>query len=97
MPPCEGVRRGEAAYHPLPVPRSYREGVALNEVVPGNVACVYARIAADLRQGTQTAPGFEDAVALHRLLEAIEASAGSGTRLSPTGAPFTGARGKGRG
>lgn len=44
--------------------------------VPGNVARVYAAMAADLRDGTRTAPSFEDAVAVHRMIAAIETAAG---------------------
>ena len=40
-----------------------------------NVAGIYARLADDIRNGTRTAPSFADAVALHELLDAIEASA----------------------
>ena len=40
-----------------------------------NVARIYARIAQDIREGTRTAPGFRDAVALHETLDAIERSA----------------------
>lgn len=43
--------------------------------VPGNVARVYARMASDLREGTKTAPDFDDAVAVHRLIAAIEDAA----------------------
>lgn len=43
--------------------------------VPGNVARVYAAMAADLREGTKTAPGFADAVAVHRMIAAIETAA----------------------
>lgn len=51
-------------------------------LVPGNVARIYYRLAADLRHGTRTAPNFEDAVALHRVLQAIEKSAAEGIRVS---------------
>lgn len=40
-----------------------------------NVARVYARLFNDITNGTQTAPTFKDAVALHELLDAIERSA----------------------
>ncbi|MEG3159411.1 Gfo/Idh/MocA family oxidoreductase [Sphingomonas sp. LB2R24] len=46
-----------------------------------NVARIYARIAADLRDGTRTAPSFDDAVAVHRILAAIERSADDGSRI----------------
>jgi len=78
----EGGRGDEQALHALEVPVAYREGVPVQEVVPGNVGRVYARMAADLRQGTRTAPSFEDAVELHRLLDTIETAATSGARLS---------------
>ena len=48
------------------------------KVVPGNVARIYARMSRDLRDGTGTAPSFEDAVALHRVIAAIERAAESG-------------------
>ncbi len=40
-----------------------------------NVARVYARLFDDVRNGTHTAPSFQDAVTLHELVDAIEASA----------------------
>jgi predicted dehydrogenase len=52
------------------------------DVVPGNVARLYARMARDLRDGTRTAPSFEDAVALHRVIAAIEKAAASGSRTA---------------
>lgn len=41
-------------------------------VISRNVAGVYALIADDINNGTQTAPSFEDAVKLHKLLDMIE-------------------------
>jgi len=40
-----------------------------------NVARMYALIGGDIRNGTRSAPTFDDAVALHRVLQAIEANA----------------------
>jgi len=40
-----------------------------------NVAGIYARLYDDVQNGSQTAPSFEDAVALHEVLDAIERSA----------------------
>lgn len=77
----EGARGGERELRPLEVPASYRSGWP-DTVVPGNVARVYARMAADLRDGTRTAPTFDDAVELHRLVDAVETAAGSGDRVS---------------
>jgi hypothetical protein len=38
-------------------------------------------MAADLRQDTRTAPSFDDAVALHRVIAAIETAAADGKTL----------------
>jgi predicted dehydrogenase len=40
-------------------------------------------MAEDLRDGTRTAPSFEDAVAVHRIIAAIETAAESGIRTAP--------------
>jgi predicted dehydrogenase len=50
-------------------------------VKPGNVARLYARMARDLRDGTRTAPSFDDAVALHQIIAAIETAAETGCRV----------------
>jgi predicted dehydrogenase len=73
--------RGEAQrLEPLAVPARYTAGWP-EEVIPGNVARMYARLAKDVHDGTRTAPTFDDAVALHRLLAAIEQAAGSGVKV----------------
>jgi predicted dehydrogenase len=75
----KGARNGEKVFRPLEVPASYRSGWP-EDVEPGNVARVYARMARDLREGTRSAPSFEDAVAVHRIIAAIERAAESGSR-----------------
>jgi predicted dehydrogenase len=75
-----GASNGEQTMAPLKVPDSYyhtslREGPALN------VAEAYACLANDLREHTTTCPTFEDAVIRHRMVDAIERSAATGTRL----------------
>jgi predicted dehydrogenase len=75
----KGARGNEKTFRPLEVPASYRAGW-LEDVEPGNVARVYARMARDLRDGTHTAPSFEDAVAVHRIIAAIERAAENGSR-----------------
>lgn len=77
----EGARGGERTFRPLEVPASCRAGWP-EDVGPGNVARLYARMARDLRDGTQTAPSFEDAVAVHRIIAAIEKAAESGCRTA---------------
>jgi predicted dehydrogenase len=75
----EGARGDEKTFRPLEVPAAYRSGWP-EDVEPGNVARLYARMARDLREGTRTAPSFEDAVAVHRIIAAIEKAAESGVR-----------------
>ncbi len=75
-----GARGGEKLFRALDVPDSYRSGFP-TDVAAGNVARVYARMARDLREGTRTAPRFEDAVAVHRIIAAVEQAAGSGRRV----------------
>jgi hypothetical protein len=75
----KGARGDEKVFRPLEVPASYRSGWP-EDVVPGNVARIYARMNRDLRDGTRTAPSFEDAVAVHRVIAAIERAAESGSR-----------------
>src|SRR5205823_13420275 len=46
-----------------------------------NVARAYAAFAADLDDGTHTAPDFDDAVRRHEVIDAIGRSAASGKRV----------------
>jgi predicted dehydrogenase len=46
-----------------------------------NVACLYARFASDIREGTQLCVSFDDAVRRHHLLHTIEQSDSLGKRL----------------
>jgi predicted dehydrogenase len=74
-----GVQDGETAFRPLELPASYRSGWP-EDPVPGNVARLYARMAQDLREGTRTAPSFDDAITVHQVIAAIEKAAESGSR-----------------
>lgn len=78
----KGARGKEKAFRALEVPASYHAGWP-EDVAPGNVARLYARMARDLREGTRTAPSFDDAVAVHRVVDAIERAAESGNRTVP--------------
>ena len=66
----------------IEVPASFYAGLP-DDVRARNVARIYVMMAADLRDGTRTAPSFEEAVTLHRLLAAIERSSDDGFRISP--------------
>lgn len=73
-----GSRREDKTLHPLPVPE---DKTVPAELVSGNVARIYQRLADDLRNGTRSAPDFDDAVALHTLLDTIIHASHSGERL----------------
>lgn len=75
-----GARGNEKAFQTLTVPGDHQTGLPADPMV-GNIARTYARIAADLRQGTGTAPSFDDAVSLHRVIAAIETAAADGKTL----------------
>ncbi|MFD2175043.1 Gfo/Idh/MocA family protein [Rhodobacter lacus] len=70
----KGARGDEKELAPLMPEPAAREGLP---DFPGarNVAGIYARLAQDIRTGSHEAPSFADAVALHELLDRIEASA----------------------
>jgi predicted dehydrogenase len=76
-----GAQGGEKVFRKLEVPASYRAGWP-QEVEPGNVARVYGRMARDLRENSRSAPNFDDAVEVHRVIAAIERAAESGTRVT---------------
>lgn len=62
--------RGDDTLHALDVPERY--GAARFEAGPAqSVALAYERLASDMRGGTSLAPSFDDAVALHRLIDTI--------------------------
>jgi predicted dehydrogenase len=77
----EGARGDEKTFRKLAVPSAYGTGWP-EDVIPGNVARLYARMARDLRDGTHSAPSFADAVAVHRIIDAIERAAESGARIA---------------
>lgn len=77
-----GARGDDRAFRPLGVPASLRAGWPA-DAEAGNVARLYARLARDLREGTRSAPDFEDGVALHRVIAAIERAAATGCRSAP--------------
>ncbi len=78
-----GARGDSRTLQPLDVPAQYSlDGP--QEVIPGNVARLYGRMANDVQHGTSTAPTFDDAVALHRLIAAIETATDRGIPRSRT-------------
>jgi predicted dehydrogenase len=74
-----GGRGNDAGLAPLPVPSEYYE--VSRSAAPGlayNVAQHYLRLSRDMREGGHSCPTFEDALVRHRMLDAIQRSAGSG-------------------
>jgi predicted dehydrogenase len=71
---------------PMPIPAEYAEQTpgleAIENTTAHSVARMYDIFARDFRTGTHTAPAFEQALATFRVIEAIENSAASGTRVT---------------
>ena len=78
----EGAAAGDKEMTRLLPPATEWPGDAM----AGNVARMYARLAADLQHGTRTAPTFADAVRLHRVVDAIERADLTGARIMPDAA-----------
>lgn len=79
----KGARGEDRTLAPLPVPAKYGARAGDNPVA-ANVRHLYEWMAADLTNGTHTAPTFDDAVELHQIMDAIEQSAGRGVRVRPS-------------
>ena len=76
----QGSQHGEPL-HPLEIPQQFHWAPANTpEGFPFNVAQAYTLIAGDLRDNTQRAPTFADAVHLSKILTTIEQAASSGRR-----------------
>ena len=77
----KGAQGEGAALADLPVPGKYRW--VPDRVPPGspyNVAQLYLRLAESIRNGTPARPGFDAAVARHRLLDMIERASETGMK-----------------
>jgi predicted dehydrogenase len=77
----KGARGAGTALTDLPVPGKYRwvpEGVPAED--PYNVAQLYARLGAAIRDGKPASPSFEAAVTRHRLLDAIVRASDTGRK-----------------
>jgi predicted dehydrogenase len=75
----QGARGGDKELADLPIPDTYRlVPDSTPQGSPYNVAQLYAKLAASIREGHPASPGFDAAVRRHRLIDAI-------TRASETG------------
>lgn len=72
----EGAR-GDEPLDQLPIPDRLTSAAVPNGPA-GNIARAYARIAAAIREGEPFEPGFDDALELHKLLDALQRSSDSG-------------------
>jgi predicted dehydrogenase len=75
-----GASGDDKALKPLEIPSQYRWAPSV-PAMAFNVAQAYVRVAADLRDKTQSCPGFEQALIRHRMIAAIEKAAASGQRV----------------
>jgi predicted dehydrogenase len=67
--------RGDEPLAPIPIPERHRLApAALPDGPAANVARAYARIAEAIRDGKPFEPGFDHAVGLHELLDALQRS-----------------------
>jgi predicted dehydrogenase len=77
-----GGRGNEIAMGQIALPARYGDDLQDGPQV-GNVRRLYAALASDLRAGTTLAPSFDDAVEIHRVIEAIDRAARTGATVSP--------------
>jgi predicted dehydrogenase len=81
-PPAETVT-GETVTDETVTDETVTDETVTDETVHAparNVAALYRQLAADLRTGRPRVPNFADGLRLHRLLDTIRDSAGTGTR-----------------
>lgn len=78
-----GGRGGQTGLEELITPPEFIPAHDAPAGRPFNVAQAYAQLAADLRRGTTSLPGFDEAVIRHALLETIQTAADTGRRQSP--------------
>lgn len=76
-----GGQAGDSGVSELAIPADYRAAAPAGSGMAANVANNYRLLADDIRTGGSTAPTFDDALALHRLIDAVERSAASASRV----------------
>ncbi|HTZ70517.1 MAG TPA: Gfo/Idh/MocA family oxidoreductase [Acetobacteraceae bacterium] len=74
-----GATGAAQALAPMEIPAKYRWTPELPAFAQ-NVGQIYALLAKDIATGSHTAPGFDIAVARHRMLAAVERAASTGMR-----------------
>ncbi len=77
----QGAQGDKAALAGLPIPAKYRwVPEAMSRESPYNVAQVYVKLAEAIRDGKPASPGFDAAVARHRMLDTIARAAETGRK-----------------
>ncbi len=77
----QGARGGDKELADLPVPDTYRfVPDSTPQGSPYNVAQLYAKLAASIREGRPASPGFDAAVRRHRLIDAIARASETGQK-----------------
>ncbi|MEW9528240.1 Gfo/Idh/MocA family protein [Microbispora sp. NPDC049125] len=80
-PRLQGGRGGDQAVADIALPDSVFRPVPRDLPAPAQgVAHLYAHFAQDLREGTQTVPGFGYALQRHRLVDTVEQASRTGSR-----------------
>lgn len=69
------TRNGQRSYEQIDAPSPYPEPPGSVPHQGRNVARMYSMLARDVRDGTRIAPDFDDAVRMHRVLDAIKEAA----------------------
>jgi predicted dehydrogenase len=82
----KGARGDATVLADLPVPDKYRQVPdRVSRESPYNVAQMYVRLAESIRNGRPVSPGFDAAVARHRLLDASVRASETGTKQQLSG------------
>ncbi|MFV0490695.1 MAG: Gfo/Idh/MocA family protein [Pseudorhodobacter sp.] len=68
----EGGQGLKANFEKIELPADFDGDDWPDHIYPANVARLYARMGADIRNGTRLAPSFDDAVELHRVIDTME-------------------------
>ncbi|WP_449415831.1 Gfo/Idh/MocA family protein [Ochrobactrum teleogrylli] len=77
----EGARGDDRKWTAIDLPEDLMDDFTSLDINPANVARIYSRVAHDLQFGSCSAPTFDDAVELHRVIDAIETASRTGARV----------------
>jgi predicted dehydrogenase len=79
----QGAKAGDKTLHDLDIPAAYvYVSAAMPKGEPYNVGQMYAEFGRAIRSGKTCRPDFDDAVALHRLVDTVRAASDQGRELA---------------